>query len=403
MPETIRIPWLHDRHNHATLYASLDGCPSLAGKEPGDALEALRALPRDRLSLVHGWNSGRVPLASQDLRSLPPALIVNVSMHGFVLTEAGRGFLEAERPDLVAHRLDPDWCERNMATLLGAFSRIARLTMEKLEAFMSRMEALGVGALDDMLVPDEDGVRLLRESRCASRVPCWVAPETYRALSPTLRQEVAGLKFFADGALGTRTAALHGGYLDGAHGLLVHSDDELLRMLGDAHRTGHAVAIHAIGDLAIEQALQVLERLGRDGVSFPLVRLEHVQMIGERQARRARDLGAVLSMQPNFSMDSHDYADRLGRHWLEANNPFRMLIDKVGFVPGVDLVLGSDGMPHGVESAIQWSLFPPCPGQTLTVDELIAGYGADAGGGSSSLAVDHERRSVRLLESRAAR
>jgi len=108
----------------------------------------------------------------------------------------------------------------------------------------------------------------------------------------------------------------------------------------------------------------------------------------------------ILSMQPNFTSDSVDYADRLAPGDLEANNPFRMLLDEAGFSCGEDLVFGSDGMPHGVEYAFQWSLFPPYPGQRLSVEELVAGYGLPPEGpGRSTLMVDEERRQVRLLRS----
>ncbi len=76
---------------------------------------------------------------------------------------------------------------------------------------------------------------------------------------------------------------------------------------------------------------EVLERLDRDGARFPKVRMEHVQFIDERQVRRARDLGVMLSLQPNFNGESRDCADRLEPRWLDRNNPFRMLIDRVGF------------------------------------------------------------------------
>jgi hypothetical protein len=103
-------------------------------------------------------------------------------------------------------------------------------------------------------------------------------------------------------------------------------------------------------------------------------------------------------MQPNFNSDSRDYADRLDATWLAANNPFRMLIDQAGFSPGQDLVFGSDGMPHGVEYAWQWSLFPRYPSQRLTTDELVAGYGVHPDGSPGSLVeVDEDHRRVRML------
>jgi predicted amidohydrolase YtcJ len=115
---------------------------------------------------------------------------------------------------------------------------------------------------------------------------------------------------------------------------------------------------------------------------------------------RAKDLGVILSMQPNFNSDSVDYADRLCPRDQEANNPFRMLLDQVGFCCGEDLILGSDGMPHGVEYALQWSLFPPFSGQRLAVEELTAGYGpAPEARSHSVLMVDEDRRQVRLLSS----
>ena len=76
-----------------------------------------------------------------------------------------------------------------------------------------------------------------------------------------------------------------------------------------------------------------------------------------------------------------------------------MLIDEVGFVLGEDLILGSDGMPHGAATALQTSLFPPVPGQRLTLDEFVAGYclpWGDLSHGSIDVMIDEERRSVEV-------
>ena len=276
---------------------------------------------------------------------------------------------------------------------------IAGLSPAKLAGLMGGLEAQGIGLADDLTVAGEAELALLRQSPWGAGA-CWATPATFRGLGETSRAGIEGLKFFTDGALGARTAALGGPYLGGGTGLLLHRDEALLRALGEQHGTGKAVAIHAIGDLAVDQAVTALERLDREGLRFPRARLEHAQFITEGQARRARDLGLILSMQPNFTSDSVDYADRLEPRWLEANNPFRMLIDRAGFCPGRDLLFGSDGMPHGVEFALQWSLFPPHPGQRLTMAELIAGHGALPERGWSRVAVKPGR--VRLLESMPA-
>jgi len=354
----------------------------------------MRALDPDRLSVVFGWHSGTTPLSARDLASLPPLLIANQSLHSFAMTETALPLLAALHPDLVRHRDDSAWVERNLPEILGFLSRVAGLTRGKLDAYMAQMEQCGVAVVEDMALTGEAAFQVIRDSPWAGRIPCWATLPIFLALSPASKAAVHGLKFFADGAQGSRTAAISDPYLDGRRGVLLHSLDEMVRTLGEGQKVGKPAAIHAIGDLAIEQVLGALEQLDRGGLRFPAVRMEHVQFITEAQARRARDLGVVLSMQPNFNSESRDYADRLGPQWLERNNPFRMLIDRVGFKPGVDLILGSDGMPHGAEYALQWSLFPLYPGQRLTLEECVAGYRLDAPGGTSGVAIDRHARKV---------
>ena len=186
---------------------------------------------------------------------------------------------------------------------------------------------------------------------------------------------VTGLKLFSDGALGVRTAAVHTPYDNGSRGLLIYDDDALQLELARCLGHGKDVAIHAIGDRAIDQVVAGLRRLeSRIGPSTA-IRIEHAQLISKATALQAKELGIKLCMQPNFSQDSEDYRDRLAEHYLPANNPFRMLIDEVGYVPGEDLLFGSDGMPHGAAEALQQALFPPHPRQQqLTLDEFVAGY-----------------------------
>ena len=129
---------------------------------------------------------------------------------------------------------------------------------------------------------------------------------------------------------------------------------------------------------------------------LPAMRLEHVQFMNESQARRAKELGLTLCMQPNFSVESRDYADRLPESHLKSLNPFRMLIDRAGFRPGRDLLFGSDGMPHGAQAAWQWGLFPDHEAQRLSSEELMQGYGPVVPGGKTvRLLVDEDRRLVR--------
>ena len=401
----VRLRLARDHHTHVTLYAALAACPTLAGLDRAGALARLEGLPRDRVTTVLGWQSATQPLGPADLARLPPAMVVNASLHGLLLTGAAEGLLRAGDPELVAHHRDVAWTERNLDRLLATYARAAGLGAPALDAFMTGLAALGVGEAEDMLVTGPEAWAVLQGSRFRGQVRCWAGLEACAALPPEARRSLAGVKLFTDGAFGARSAAVSEPYRGGGTGLLLQDDEALgaaLQRAAAATAAG-AVAVHALGDVAIEQALRVIEPLRRGGALPGTVRLEHVQLIGEAQARRARDLGLVLSMQPNFSEDSVLYGDRLGPRAVAGNNPFRLLIDRCGFRPGADLLLGSDGMPHGLACAAQWALFPSQPGQRLSLEELLAGYGTQADlAGPVTLEIDEAARRVRLVPADAA-
>ena len=158
-----------------------------------------------------------------------------------------------------------------------------------------------------------------------------------------------------------------------------------------------SIAIHAIGGRSIDQTISVLESLDHELAQSSYIRMEHAQLIDLPMALRAKDLGIVLSMQPNFTSDSVHYADRLDEAHLRTNNPFRMLIDEAGFEPGRDLIFGSDGMPHGVEYALTQALFPAFESQRVSLDEFRAAYCLEESAGSVDIEVDHAAKTVRLV------
>jgi hypothetical protein len=220
---------------------------------------------------------------------------------------------------------------------------------------------------------NEDEIPWFDEAGLSERTRFWAAPDLYGGLPPRLQARVHGIKLFADGALGARTAALHRPYASGTgFGMLLYERSELHSLLARFLGAGKPMAVHAIGDRAIDQVVSAVEAVGVPHGTE--IRVEHAQFISEATAHRATRLGVSLCMQPNFSDDSLHYSERLPEGYAERNNPFRMLIDRIGYVPGVDLLFGSDGMPSGVGEALRQSLFPPHAGQTLSIEEFTAGY-----------------------------
>jgi predicted amidohydrolase YtcJ len=402
-----RFPSLHDHHSHVSLYASFEGLPDVGGLEPKEALELLRGLPRDRLSLVKGWRTDRLSLGTGGswaaLEDMPPLVLVNASLHGYALSPAALPYIEALWPEFAREGSSPTsgalWSERNLPRLFVFYGRVAGLDQGKLMAFMDSMARLGVGSLEDMTLCGEEALELMSSPPFEGRIRAWATPEVYRELSPRARERCAGIKIFLDGALGARSAALDAPFRGGGNGALLRTDEALMDLLGELAGCGKSLSAHAIGHEAIAQLLRCLERLEAAGSRFPAVRIEHAQFISLEQAMSCKDLGVVLSMQPNFNSDSADYADRLISRHREENDPFRMLIDRARFVAGEDLVFGSDGMPHGPEYALAMSLFPAFEGQRLSLDEFEAGYGSARGytGQGSLFSIDEEAKRVRRL------
>ena len=375
MTQKISIPLLKDHHNHLSFYGLLHDCLNFQEiKDKSDALRRMQGLDKEKISVVIGWNSGYYNLTGDDLDKLPPVIIVNVSMHSFLVSPSGEAILKEIYPEIVANYKDPQWYEDHMPQMLIFLANQVQPSEEKFKGFFDFLLQKGVYYAEEMHLANEAIFSILASSPCAERTAFWTDLDTYKTLSPGVQKEIKGIKFFTDGAVGARTAALEQNYKDGKKGYLLYSDHHLYRVLAETAALGKAAAVHAIGEMATSQVVRTIGKLNENGITFPSVRMEHCQFIHEKTACQAKELGIILSMQPNFSTDSLIYRDRLLPGYLENNNPFRMLIDGAGFIPGEDLIFGSDGMPPGLEAALKDSLFPPLAQQRLTIDEFTAGY-----------------------------
>lgn len=369
------IPLLKDHHNHPSIYAQFFDCPNLQKTEDkAEAVKMVQALPGEGVSVVLGWNNRYFEFSDDDLESFPPLVIVNVSLHSFIMNASAEAMLKEKYPEIVANYKDASWYEAHFPGMLIFLADLSEPSEQKIETFFDHLYEQGVYWAEEMHLPGEKMYAVIRDTPYAERTASWTNLATFKTLAAETQNSIAGIKLFTDGALGPGTAALGRPYKDGKRGALLFSDKELYRMMHEVALLGKAAAVHAIGELATAQVVRTTRKLKEDGFAFSQVRLEHCQFIDRNTAQEAKDLGIVLSMQPNFSSDSTVYSDRLPEQYLEQNNPFRMLIDGVGFVPGEDLLLGSDGMPQGAQAALQCALFPPFPQQRLTLDEFIAAY-----------------------------
>lgn len=159
-----------------------------------------------------------------------------------------------------------------------------------------------VHALDDLIA-----VRAL--VRLQEGLPIRVLPYTQTFDLEAVRKlglpRIGGCHACAlDGDFDMHTAALLEPYVDSDDhcGMLYQETEELQAFVLDAHKAGMQLAFHAVGDLAVEQALSAFEHaqamLPRSNARH---RIEHAQLITKEQIDRAKRAGVVISVQPAFN------------------------------------------------------------------------------------------------------
>jgi len=149
-------------------------------------------------------------------------------------------------------------------------------------------------------------------------------------------------KLFLDGSLGGRTAALSKPYSDmlDTSGVSVYTQKELNKLVREVYKRGLQIAMHAIGDKAIEMAITAMENIlstceFRKNTRFRLI---HASIMRDDLLRRLKKLPVVLDVQPILMRQSIMWAEkRLGKERVKHMYPFKTFIEN-----GLRLAGGSD-------------------------------------------------------------
>ncbi|MDX6403492.1 MAG: hypothetical protein QOH70_947, partial [Blastocatellia bacterium] len=172
------------------------------------------------------------------------------------------------------------------------------------------------------------------------------------------RLTVRSLKCYADGSLGSRSAALLEPYSDApdTSGFLTVKEEDLLPMLEEALRKGIQVETHAIGDKGnrfildeYEKALKAVPAEQRK-IADPRWRVEHSQIVNPLDIPRFKKLGIIPSMQASHAIgDLHFAPARLGLKRLEGAYAWNSFVKSGVIVPG-----GSDAPVERGEPMIEF-------------------------------------------------
>ncbi len=313
------------------------------------------------------WPEGRPPTGAELERAAPGrrAYLTRVDGHSSIVSPVlaalvpGLEQLDGWTPDGRVERDAHHAVRATLESLIGPDQRLAAA-----RAACRRMAARGIVGFHENAAPHigpEHEIEMVRRAAAEVGLRATVYWGELLAVDTAKRLEVAGLAgdLIADGAFGSRTAALSAPYSD-RHDTCGHAyvtAGQVRDHVVACTEAGIQAGFHCIGDVALEEiraGLEAAERLlGAERIRAARHRLEHVEMPSPAMLRTMSRLGVVASVQPVFDAlwggPDGMYADRLGERW-RATNPFLALE-----TAPVRLALGSDSpvTPLGPWAAVR--------------------------------------------------
>jgi predicted amidohydrolase YtcJ len=199
---------------------------------------------------------------------------------------------------------------------------------------------------------------------------------TRAPLPPTGRFVMRGVKYFADGALGSRGARLYEPYDDDKdnRGLWVTEPTALASAVDAAVAGGWQTAIHAIGDAGIGAVLDAYLAAEAKHPGDHRLRVEHTQIIAAKDVPRMVQAHAIASMQPTHATSDGPWAEaRVGKTRIKGGYAWRTMLDtKIPVAFGSDFPVEEVNPLLGLDSAVNragWSAE-----QKLTLEEAVAAF-----------------------------
>ncbi|PRY63615.1 hypothetical protein BCF74_10113 [Knoellia remsis] len=352
------MPGLWDQHVHFGQWAASASRLDLSGTESADEVVRCVAAEVDARAggapgtvlQAYGHRTGawsRQPTVAEldaVTGDLPVVLISGDAHHGW-LNSAALRLLDLSLRDTVVE--ENEW--------FASFARLEEVTrsmQDRRTAYAKALDAAlrrGVVGVAEMEWADNADEWVERSA--SGLAPLRVRTATYAVgLAETIAAgrrtgqvlDEAGLvtmgplKIISDGSLNTRTAWCHEPYvggeeLDAPRGRPNNSPAELVELLATATAHGLDVAVHAIGDAAVDSALDAFSHTGARGS------IEHAQLVAAGAVDRMARLGVVASVQPSHLLDDRDVTQQCWPDRADRCFPLRSMLDA-----GVRLALGSD-------------------------------------------------------------
>ena len=415
------LPGLTDAHGHLSGLGLTVDTVNLVNTQSFDEIltrvkERAATTPRGEWVLGRGWDQNdwpvkEFPTAAMLDAAVPdhPVFLRRIDGHAAVVNTAGlrAAGITAATKDPEGGRVMRDASGNPTGTFVDAAmdlveEHIPAPTAEQRKArVLAAAQAIAATGLTEMHDAGIDGAtiaavkELIDEKRFPIRVYAMLDDNDallrqWFASGPLVeyggRLTIRSVKLYADGALGSRGAALLEPYTDDPtnSGLMLARPEHLEDVARRGRTAGFQINTHAIGDRGVRN---VIDAYAKAGVApADRFRVEHLQVIAPADVPRLIERGIIASMQPTHATSDMYWAEaRLGPERVKGAYAWRTILQSGG-----RLALGSDFPVEevnpflGIHAAVtrqdqkQWPAGGWYPSQRLTLAEAIRGFTLDA-------------------------
>jgi predicted amidohydrolase YtcJ len=418
------LPGLIDAHGHVfglgqvATAAELYSTTSLEGAVRKVA-DYARANPQRAWVVGNGWNQeiwklGRFPTAAELDAAVPdrPALKHRVDGHAVWVNSRALALagITRDTPDPAGGKIERD-AQGNATGILvdGAMALVTKVMPAATEAEaraaldgalallgkngLTSVHDAGIGVSEDKLYR-----AYADQGKLTTRVYAMIgdtAADFDRLAAngplPSYANDLyalASVKLYADGALGSRGAALIKPYSDAphTHGLLFYKDGEMRAKMEKAIKAGYQVNVHAIGDAGNRQILDNYAALLKKYPNVQRHRIEHAQVVALADIPRFKRLGIIPSMQPTHATSDQNMAEqRVGPQRIEGAYAWRTFLKQGSRIAcGSDFPIESPNPFEGIHAAVTRQDMRDVPNggwhkeQAMTLTEAFRCFTLDA-------------------------
>lgn len=393
------MPGLIDAHFHLQQLGESMRTVRLEGtRSEAEAVERVRSamshggfVPRFKSWLLGGgwdenlWDARALPTRASLAGVEQPVVMQRVDFHAIWVNDVALEIagIDRETPDPSGGRIVRDARGEPTGVLVDnacdlVWRHVPPLSDAQIEddvrCAMQRCARVGITCVHDMMMsPAVLAIleRLEAAGELTVRVRAYMHGPFARSGEGSSMLRVCGVKLFADGALGSRGAALDTPYSDdpSTAGLLLMQPEELDASAARVHASGQQVAIHAIGDRAARLAVYAIEKAQGDSRGRRH-RVEHAQTVGDALFERFARADITASMQPEHCACDRAWAiARLGPERMRGAYAWRTFLDHgVRLAFGSDAPIASEDPWRGIAAALAYE------SQRLSLREAMHAY-----------------------------